>query len=114
MVNSSPPGGQDPVYYENGQYWIDDTACPGGGEPCRHGPYDYPSGPEAPHEWAYSNYHVAGENCGNCHNVTHPVKTLIQNGVDTGIPMPIERRPTEACRPCPRPSPGVGPRGSSR
>jgi hypothetical protein len=91
MINSSPPGGQEPVYFENGQYWIDDAACPGGGEPCRHGPYDYPTGPEAPHEWAFSAYHVAGQNCGNCHNVTHPVNTLIQDGVDTGIPMPIER-----------------------
>ena len=92
IVNSSPPAGEDPVYYENGQYWIDDVPCPGGSEPCRHGPYDYPAdGDPAPHVWAYSGYHESSDLCGNCHNVTSPANTLIQNGTDTGIPFPIER-----------------------
>jgi hypothetical protein len=92
MINDNPPGGQDSVYFENGQYWIDDGDCGGQGEPCRRGPYDYPAdGTAAPHAWDFSQYHEDSDNCGNCHNVTHPVLTLIQNGVDTGIPMPIER-----------------------
>jgi hypothetical protein len=91
-VNASPPAGQQPVYYENGQYWISDTSCPNGFEPCRSGPYDYASPPDPPHPWAYSQYHVDSDNCGNCHNVTNPVLTLIdENGVNTGIPMPVER-----------------------
>ena len=30
QINPSPPAGQLPVYYENGQYWIDDSSCPSG------------------------------------------------------------------------------------
>jgi len=95
MVNPSPPPGEAPVYYENGKYWIDDGDCGGEGEPCRRGPYDFPiGGPNVPppHAWAFSQYHVDADVCGNCHNVTNPVETLIdENGVDTGIPFPIER-----------------------
>ncbi|MEN8006283.1 MAG: FlgD immunoglobulin-like domain containing protein [Candidatus Krumholzibacteriota bacterium] len=93
MVNPSPPAGEDPVYFENGQFWIDDTDCAGAGEPCRRGPYDYPADGASPppHAWAFSQYLEDSDICGNCHNVTNPVKTLIQNGVDTGIPYPIER-----------------------
>ncbi len=93
MVNSSPPAGERPVYHENGQFWIDDSNCGGAGEPCRRGPYAYPAdGPLAPpHAWAHSPYHEDSDNCGNCHNVTHPAATLIAGGVDTGIPFPIER-----------------------
>ena len=48
--------------------------------------------PPPPHEWAFSQYHVDSDICGNCHNVTSPVLNLIdENGVDTGIPFPIER-----------------------
>jgi hypothetical protein len=96
MVNPSPPGGQQNVYLDNAQYWIDDGDCstPGSG-PCRRGPYDYPlGGPDVapPHEWAFSEYHTESQMCANCHNVTNPVKTLInQAGVNTGIPYPIER-----------------------
>ncbi len=93
-VNPSPPGGQDPVYFENGSFWIDDVLCPdGSSEPCRRGPYDYLGGEEVPpHDWIYSDYHVESDICGNCHNVTNPVKTLIdETGTDTGIPMPVER-----------------------
>jgi hypothetical protein len=91
MINSNPPTGQQSVYFENGQYWIDDSTCGGAGEPCRRGPYDFPPHPEPPHAWDFSQYHVDSDSCGNCHNVTHPVKTLIVNGTDTGVPMPIER-----------------------
>src|SRR4030042_1960532 len=35
MINPTPPPGEDQVYYENGQFWIDDVNCPGGNEPCR-------------------------------------------------------------------------------
>jgi hypothetical protein len=81
------------VYFENGQYWIDDESCVMGFEPCRHGPYDYTmSQPHPPHGWEYSQYHVEADSCGNCHNVTNPVLTLIdENGIDTGIPVPVER-----------------------
>ena len=96
QVNDDPPAGEDGVYYENAKYWIDDEDCPGpGSEPCRHGPYDYTGpdgGEEPPHEWAFSQYHVDADICGNCHNVTSPALTLIdEEGVDTGIPFPIER-----------------------
>lgn len=94
MVNPFPPGGEDPVYFENGQYWLDDVECPDGyGDICRRGPYDYLEPDEVipPHDWIYSDYHVSADNCGNCHNVTSPTKTLIENGVDTGVPFPVER-----------------------
>ncbi len=97
-VNDDPPPGEDPVYFENARFWIDDEVCPNGDfpfEPCRHGPYDYPieGGPvPPPHEWAFSPYHVSGDQCGNCHNVTNPLETLIdESGTDTGIPYPVER-----------------------
>jgi hypothetical protein len=95
MENPSPPPGQQPLYFANGEYWVDDGDCtdPGSG-PCRRGPYDYLPGGDIPppHEWAYSAYHVAADICGNCHNVTSPAVTLIdENGVNTGIPYPIER-----------------------
>lgn len=96
MVNPTPPGGEQTVYFENAQYWIDDVDCPVGNpspEPCRRGPYDYTGPGETPpvHPWAYSAYHESANLCGNCHNVTNPVKTLFAGGVDTGIPFPIER-----------------------
>jgi hypothetical protein len=94
MENPSPPMGEDPVYFENAEYWIDDADCtdPGSG-PCRRGPYDY-TGPDSPppHEWAFSTYHTGSDICGNCHNVTSPALNLIdENGQDTGVPFPIER-----------------------
>ena len=88
-VNASPPTGEDPVYFENGQFWLDDGDC--GGEPCRRGPYDYPPGTQPPHVWAFSQYHVDSDSCGNCHNVTNPALNLIVDGVDAGIRFPIER-----------------------
>ncbi len=99
MENPSPPGGQQSVYFENGQYWIDDVNCTtpngSGSQPCRRGPYDYPDGgPDSPpsHPWAFSPYHTSSGFCGNCHNVTSPAETLInESGVDTGLPFPIER-----------------------
>ncbi len=96
QVNDNPPPGEDNVYFENGKYWIDDGDCtdPGSG-PCRRGPYDYtgPDGGQPPsHEWAFSNYHVDSDICGNCHNVSSPALNLIdENGDDTGIAFPIER-----------------------
>jgi hypothetical protein len=93
-VNQAPPPGQQAAYHENGKLWLDDTDCGGQGEPCRHGPYDYPPGgpPQPPHPWAYSEYHAQAEICGACHNVTNPVRTLIdETGADTGVPYPIER-----------------------
>ena len=91
MENPSPPPGEDPVYYENANFWLDDSDC-GTGEPCRRGPYDYSAqGVPPPHPWAFSAYHVGSGICGNCHNVTNTTLTLIKNGVDTGRPMPVER-----------------------
>ena len=92
QVNDDPPIGQQQVYYENGQYWIDDVSCPNGFEPCRRGPYDYTGPPHPPHSWAFSDYHTGSGQCGNCHNVTNPVLDLIdENGIPTGVPMPVER-----------------------
>jgi len=92
-VNPSPPPGQQPVYYDNAQFWVDDEPCTPDFVPCNAGPYGYgPGWSEPPHAWVYSQYHVDADNCGNCHNVTNPVKTLVdENGVNTGIPMPVER-----------------------
>ena len=93
-VNASPPAGQDPVYFENGNFWLDDDACVNGGqfEPCRKGPYDYATPPEPPHEWEYSDYHVSGDICGNCHNVTNPFLFLRdETGAETDELFPIER-----------------------
>lgn len=92
-INPTPPPGEDQVYYENGQFWIDDVNCPQGNEPCRRGPYNYPQdGTSEPvHEWLWSDYHEGSGLCGNCHNVTSPALNLIENGTDTGIKYPIER-----------------------
>jgi hypothetical protein len=95
MVNPSPPPGEEPFYTENGQVWLDDGTCGIKGEPCRHGPYDYPQGGpdfEPPHAWAYSAHFRSAAFCGACHNVTSPVHNLRdETGADTGIPYPIER-----------------------
>lgn len=93
MVNPTPPPGEQPFYTENGQVWLDDGTCGIKGEPCRHGPYDYPGGNgEPPHPWAYSAHFRNSAFCGSCHNVTSPVHNLRdENGVDTGIRYPIER-----------------------
>ncbi|MCB1036221.1 MAG: hypothetical protein KDD47_20525 [Acidobacteria bacterium] len=126
MVNDSPPPGEDPVYFENGQAWIDDTDCttPGTG-PCRRGPYDYAGAGETPppHPWTFSQYHLEAGFCGNCHNVTSPATTLIDDsGTDTGIPFPVERTYKEwqqsdfgsgggqqSCQSCHMPDTGVSP-----
>ncbi len=94
MVNENPPPGEQQVYYENGEAWLDDSDCGGQGEPCRRGPYDYPVGgpPTPPHPWAYSVYHRQADICGNCHNVTSPDHDLLdETGTDTGVRYPIER-----------------------
>jgi hypothetical protein len=91
--NASPPDGQQSVYSENAQYWLDDGTCGGQGEPCRFGPYDYtlPGMTAAPHVWSYSTYTTSSQLCGTCHNVTNPGHHLLVDGVDAGIPFPIER-----------------------
>jgi hypothetical protein len=94
MVNENPPPGEQSVYYENGEAWLDDSDCGGQGEPCRRGPYDYPPGGPTPppHPWAFSQYHVDADLCGNCHNVTSPDHNLLdETGADTGVRYPIER-----------------------
>ena len=126
MSNDSPPPGESSVYTENAQFWIDDVDCPtGDGKlgPCRRGPYDYPPpDAEPPHKWEFSEYHTESTFCGNCHNVTNPINTLIdENGDDTLIPFPIERTfaewqqsdyavamgPSEqSCQDCHMPDPG--------
>ena len=98
-VNDSPPASQDPVYFENASFWIDDEICsnmmPHPKEPCRAGPYDYSGLPNHSlplHEWSYSEYEVSNDLCGNCHNVTSPLLHLKdETGQDTGVPFPIER-----------------------
>jgi hypothetical protein len=98
QVNPTPPPGQPMFFHENGQFWLDDGDCGGLGEPCRHGPYDYPMGGgffEPPHPWQYSPFHQSADLCSGCHNVTSPAHNLIDNGIDTGIPFPIERTERE-------------------
>ena len=78
QVNPNPPPGQQSVYYENGQYWIDDTSCAMGFEPCRKGPYDYSmGGPHPPPPRESAPYHPDNDNSGNSHNVTNTKRTLI-------------------------------------
>jgi hypothetical protein len=91
--NAAPPMGQQSVYLDNGQFWLDDGTCGGQGEPCRFGPYDYANGglTAAPHVWAPSSYLTSSDMCGNCHNVTSPAFNLIVGGIDAGIKFPIER-----------------------
>jgi len=103
------PNGEAQIF-ENSNVWIDDVACDSPGSsnfgPCRKGPYnDYDTNPDVgtpPHPWKFSNYVNKAEMCGSCHNVSSPevltngvltiAKTLINNnGVDTGVAMPIER-----------------------
>ena len=106
------PQGQ-PALLENGDAWIDDVACDGGAEPCRGGPYTYPSqfpngdpfdGP--PHPAEFSAHQGSSEACGTCHDVTSPIldsgpfRTLIVDdgsnaGDDTGLPFPAERTYSE-------------------
>ncbi|MFN8641355.1 MAG: hypothetical protein U0802_06745 [Candidatus Binatia bacterium] len=91
--NPTPPGGQQSIYRDNGQLWLDDGTCGGQGEPCRFGPYDYagPGDTPAPHVWAYSSYLQSADMCAACHNVTNPAFNLVVDGVDQGIRFPIER-----------------------
>ena len=92
QVNEDPPPGQQELYLDNAQWWIDDEACGGANEPCRAGPYDYTDGAAPPpHPWKYSELHESSEMCSHCHMVTHPVNTLIIDGRDTEVPFPIER-----------------------
>ena len=94
----------EPLMLHNANAWIDDASCNNpngsGSGPCRKGPYVTPL--NAPHEWEFSDFINQGEFCGSCHNVSSPeilnngvltiAATLIdENGVDTGIAMPIER-----------------------
>ena len=51
QINPSPPAGQQSVYYENGQYWIDDRAACNGIRTLSQGPVrlrDAPGAPTAP------------------------------------------------------------------
>ena len=96
MVNDDPPMGEQEFYTQNGQLWIDDEECPDGpaSGPCRRGPYDYPPGGDVPppHKWAHSPLHTESRFCGACHNVTNPIKNLIDAaGADTGRLYPVER-----------------------
>ncbi len=94
----------EPLDLNNSNVWLDDNACDNPNSssfgPCRKGPYISPL--SIPHEWEFSNFINQSEICGSCHNVTSPevlkngvltvAKTLIdENGIDTGIAMPIER-----------------------
>lgn len=115
LMPNGPNG--EPGYEGNGNAWVDDVQCAntGGGPPCRRGPYAYTDGTAPPpHEWQYSDYHTESAICGVCHNVSSPdisrlpaasdrifgdgfdgattLKTLkLDDGTDTGHPMPIER-----------------------
>ena len=93
QINDEPPRGQEPYYFENAQWWIDDSDCDGQGEPCRAGPYGYDTPGEVPppHSFKYSALHEDSQMCAQCHNVTHPVRNLRIDGRDTGIRFPIER-----------------------
>jgi hypothetical protein len=101
-VQETGPQGQ-PFIGESGDVWLDDTACPGGSEPCRAGPYDYTDGTSPPpHPWKYSEHLKNSEMCGSCHEISSPLnqgaplRTLIDSaGADTGLAFPLERTYTE-------------------
>lgn len=91
----------EPGYIGNANAWLDDGECENTGEfePCRRGPYTYTGdGSQPPHAWVQSAYHAQSAICGLCHDVSTPdtssgpLKTLkLANGIDTGLPFPIER-----------------------
>ncbi|GAA0721041.1 hypothetical protein [Dokdonella soli] len=102
LTDSGP--GSAPAMIGNANAWVDDTLCDANAsEPCRRGPYDYPSGSLLPpHPWKQSAYHTESGVCGVCHDVTTPdtsmgpLKTLLlDNGTDTTRPFPIERTYSE-------------------
>ncbi|HET7064397.1 MAG TPA: hypothetical protein VFI49_08970, partial [Rudaea sp.] len=84
----------------NGVAVVDDFACSGSNEPCRHGPYFYPQpGFLPPHPTVHDLGFKESRFCGTCHNVSSPatatsaaVKTLVLNdGTKTDHPFPVER-----------------------
>jgi len=107
MMPSGPAGEAGMI--GNANIWIDNaTECttPDGstfGGPCRRGPYTYTDGMlDPPHGWVKSAYHEDSALCGTCHDVSTPdtdkgpLKTLVlEGGVTTTRPMPIERTYTE-------------------
>ncbi len=107
MMPSGPAN--QPGMIGNANIWIDNaTECetPDGlsyGGPCRRGPYSYSDGMlDPPHGWVKSEYHASSTLCGTCHDVTTPdtdegpLKTLVlEGGVATTRPMPIERTYSE-------------------
>lgn len=107
MMPSGPAGEAGMI--GNANIWIDNaTECttPDGsnfGGPCRRGPYAYTDGMlDPPHGWVKSAYHEDSALCGTCHDVSTPdtdkgpLKTLVlEGGVTTTRPMPIERTYTE-------------------
>lgn len=107
MTETGPNGEIAPPGSAN--FWLDDSdECVNSQGtqfgPCRYGPYDYAANDNRvpPHNWKYSAFHDRGAICGVCHDVTSPItssgpaKTLIlEDGTDTGIPMPLERTFTE-------------------
>ena len=93
---------------QNADVWLDDANCDNGGfGPCRKGPYKYPDMNTPPHSWKYSEFISSSRFCGSCHNVTSPIveqngeltpAQLLwdhETGVQTDIPMPIERTYSE-------------------
>lgn len=109
MMPNGPAPEYAPGMIGNANIWIDNTTeCtnPDGskyGGPCRRGPYSYSNGMlEPPHGWVKSAYHESSALCGTCHDVTTPdtdegpLKTLVlEGGVATTRPMPIERTYSE-------------------
>ena len=108
MKPTGPAG--EPAMIGNGNIWLDDalecTPPNGGvpyGGPCRYGPYHYADNFLAPpHGWVQSEYHTKSAMCGTCHDVSTPdtdegpLKTLVlEGGVATTRPMPIERTYSE-------------------
>ncbi len=106
-VDQNGPNGEAQII-QNSDVWLDDESCnnPDGNNnfgPCRKGPYNPPL--QDFHAWEFSTFIQSSEFCGSCHNVTtpdvltdgviSPAELLWDGGVQTNIPMPIERTYSE-------------------
>lgn len=97
------PRGDEDIPLDNANTVVDDTACEGGGEPCRKGPYTYDDTELRPaHPWQRSTFVSSSEFCASCHEVSAPrvegaaIETqILGDGSSTGKPFPIERTYTE-------------------
>ncbi len=101
-IDPEGPNGEAQIL-QNAATWVDDEQCDNNFGPCRKGPYTYDS--FGFHAWEYSDFIQDSTFCASCHDVSAPevdnggspqiIRTLLVNGVDTGLAMPYERTYSE-------------------